>query len=215
MSDHDGERELILGNKQLLAIFFVAALLCGVFFAMGYVVGGNSAKSAAASAAATDSAPAPVAEGKREEPQPAPAADAMDHSLPSAATGDAGSQLPAAEPKIADNPVAAGPGPSPTTVIPPAPAAMPATPAAEHGVFVSVPETSASYWQVAAPQRPQADVLVKQLRDRGLPAIMAESSRPGLFRVLVGPYRSALTLADAKKKLVDFGFDGVFVYKQP
>ena len=31
MQDNGGERELVLGNKQLLAIFFVAALLCGVF----------------------------------------------------------------------------------------------------------------------------------------------------------------------------------------
>ena len=38
-NDNHGERELVLGNRQLLRIFFVAILLCGVFFEMGYVVG--------------------------------------------------------------------------------------------------------------------------------------------------------------------------------
>lgn len=226
MNDHDGERELVLGNKQLLAIFFVATLLCGVFFAMGYVVGGNSAKSAATTTANPDGTAAPVADGKREEPPPSVQAEAPSE------TTDSGSQVPGSEPRVADNPAAAGPAPSPQTadappppvvvskppkVVPPPsatatnPDAGPAT-----AVFVSVPESGASYWQVTASTRPAADVLVKNLRDRGLPAILARSSKPELFEVLVGPYRSTLTLADAKKKLIDLGgFDGLIVHKQP
>src|SRR6266481_5940165 len=38
----DGEFELILGNKQLLVVFFIVVVLLGVFFAMGYIVGKNS-----------------------------------------------------------------------------------------------------------------------------------------------------------------------------
>lgn len=227
MNDHDDDKELVLGNKQLLAIFFVATLLCGVFFAMGYVVGGNSAKSAAvaASSAANDSAAPPIVEGKREEPQPAPSNDV---TIPP--PSDAESQLPGSEPKVADNPVAAGAQPSPASAAPPAPATPAPKPAAPFvppaalaasagtsapvSIYLSAPEAGASYWQVAAPTRPAADVLVKSLRDRGLPVILAPSSRPGLFEVLVGPYRSALTLADAKKKLTDLGFDGLIVHKQ-
>lgn len=226
MNDHDGEKDLVLGNKQLLAIFFVATLLCGVFFAMGYVVGGNSAKSAAAAAssAANDSATAPIAEGKREQPAAAP------NEVTPPPKGDGGSVSPDAEPKVADNPAAAGAQPPPIAAAPPAattpavakPAAPFVTPgavgsaaaSAPASVYLSAPEAGASYWQVAAPTRPAADVLVKSLRDRGLPAILAPSSKPGLFEVLVGPYRSALTLADAKKKLTDLGFDGLIVHKQ-
>jgi cell division septation protein DedD len=36
------EFELMLGNKQLLSVFFVVVILLGVFFTMGYVVGRNS-----------------------------------------------------------------------------------------------------------------------------------------------------------------------------
>ena len=37
--ERDGEREILLGNKQLLGIFFVLAILFGVFFTAGYMVG--------------------------------------------------------------------------------------------------------------------------------------------------------------------------------
>src|SRR5665647_730114 len=38
----DGEFELVLGNKQLLSVFFIVIILLGVFFTMGYIVGRNS-----------------------------------------------------------------------------------------------------------------------------------------------------------------------------
>ena len=38
----EGEFELILGNKQLLSVFFIVIILLGVFFTMGYIVGRNS-----------------------------------------------------------------------------------------------------------------------------------------------------------------------------
>src|SRR3954470_19281838 len=37
------EFELVLGNKQLLSVFFIVVVLLGVFFTMGYIVGRNSA----------------------------------------------------------------------------------------------------------------------------------------------------------------------------
>ena len=42
-SEMDGsEFELVLGNKQLLSVFFIVVILLGIFFTMGYVVGRNS-----------------------------------------------------------------------------------------------------------------------------------------------------------------------------
>jgi hypothetical protein len=224
MSENNGEKELVLGTKQLLTIFFVAMLLCGVFFAMGYVVGGNSAKSlsAAATAAATDSSPAPVTEGKREEPSaPATIADPAG-AVP--ASVDPGGSLPAAEPKVSDNPVAAGAQPPPvnaqsyTTPVPAEvtrtpPAASTQAPAAT-GIVVSEMAKGASYLQVTAVGRPSADELVKMLRKKDFPVILAESSKSTLFRVLVGPYRSTLSLRDAKERLKSLGFDNLIVNKQ-
>ena len=58
MTQTDDEKELVLGNKQLISLFFVIVALCGVFFAMGYMIGRNTSKSAATN---LDGNTAPVA----------------------------------------------------------------------------------------------------------------------------------------------------------
>ncbi len=229
MQDNGGERELVLGNKQLLAIFFVAALLCGVFFAVGYVVGGNSAK-----ATLVADSSAPTSEGKHEEPSPTTASTQVtNQAAPPAMTPAAGASaatLPGAEPMVRDNPAATGAQPPSVQSVPapaqyapaPKPAAQdvpagkPSAPASKTvatGVFISVPEAGSSYWQVIAVERPAADELVKTLREGKLPAILAASSQPGLFRVLVGPYRSPMTLSEAKRKLTELGYNAPMVQK--
>jgi cell division protein FtsN len=40
--NEEGEFELVLGNRQLLSIFFLVVVLLGVFFTMGYIVGRNT-----------------------------------------------------------------------------------------------------------------------------------------------------------------------------
>lgn len=218
MSQHDGEKELVLGNKQLLAIFFVGTLLCGVFFAMGYVVGGNSKSPGA------DTSAASTADGKVEEPRAA--RDSPLGTAPTSPTGDAGGPLPGAEPRMADNPAAAGalPPPSaataaPAPVSPPVTAAVTAPPSKESAsasgaLPVSTPEKDADYLQVGALIRSKAEDQVRILRERGLPSILAESSQPDRFRILVGPYRSSLSEADAMKKLKALGYGDVIVHKQ-
>ena len=49
--NEDGEFELVLGNRQLLSVFFIVVVLLGVFFTMGYIVGRNSAPAVSAEAA--------------------------------------------------------------------------------------------------------------------------------------------------------------------
>ena len=48
----DGEFEVLLGNKQLLSLFFVVVILLGVFFSMGYMLGRGSGSGGAATTAA-------------------------------------------------------------------------------------------------------------------------------------------------------------------
>jgi len=218
MSENGTDRELVLGNKQLLAIFFVAALLCGVFFAVGYVVGGNSAKSTGSVVA--DSSTATPVEGKRDEPAGvAPVSDAMAATSAAHGADNAGTDP---DSKMSDNPAAAGstPPPSgnaqaaaaPAQYVPRAKAAP--APSAPAALALSVPETGASYVQVAAQTRPAADTVANSLRERGWPTILAESSKPDRVEILVGPYRDGVALADAKRKLIDLGFSQAFVHKQ-
>src|SRR5579875_3583368 len=87
--NEDGEFELVLGNRQLLSVFFIVVVLLGVFFTMGYIVGRNSEPApprreakpmvvdtaapapAPSSPAEAASAPVPAAEPKEESPKPA------------------------------------------------------------------------------------------------------------------------------------------------
>ena len=56
-SSSDTEREILLGNKHLLTIFFVIAALLGVAFTGGYMVGrGGSSDKKAVSTAPADAA---------------------------------------------------------------------------------------------------------------------------------------------------------------
>ena len=77
---------------------------------------------------------------------------------------------------------------------------------------VSTPEIGASYVQVAAVPRPDAENMVRTLREQSFHAILAESSKDGFFRVLAGPYRETVQTADAKNRLKTLGFGQAFVF---
>ena len=64
-----------------------------------------------------------------------------------------------------------------------------------------------SYWQVMAVKQPDADVVVRTLKDKGFPALLTPA--PGssnLMRVLVGPYNNRESLGKAKADLENAGF---------
>ena len=63
----DGEFELVMGNKQLLSVFFLVVVLLGVFFTMGYIVGRNSTPLLAAEQPAPKDAPPIVVDTGRVE----------------------------------------------------------------------------------------------------------------------------------------------------
>src|ERR1700691_3757835 len=96
MAQTEGEKELVLGNKQLISLFFVVVALCGVFFAMGYMMGRPSGKQLAAipeTTAAAQVAPVPQQSQESEPPRetalpeapPPPPTDATSTVAPPAA----------------------------------------------------------------------------------------------------------------------------------
>ena len=101
-NNETGEFELVVGNRQLLSGFFIVVLLFAVAFAMGYVVGQNSPRSAKVESAAaappvTEPRPQPAAavqEPPKTEPAPAPTETASPQ--PPAGTTP---QQPAAQPE--------------------------------------------------------------------------------------------------------------------
>jgi len=187
-----GEFELVLGNRHLLSGFFVVALLFGVAFAMGYIVGRNSAPTGKPVEAAS-ATPNPTPRDARPQPaSPAEPAPASSRAESEAAPPDdsAAQEIPADVPQPTTQPAREAPPPAPApAVAPPAPAE-------------SAPGT---YWQVIATAQTQAEMVAKALQEKGFPTTLGQGPN-NLVRVLVGPYPDTQSLGEAKSKLENAGF---------
>ncbi len=178
--NEDGEFELILGNRQLLSVFFIVVILLGVFFTMGYIVGRNSG-----------SAPE-VASTPKQEPKPlvvnSPARDSSATPAPAQASTEPPAEAPAkAEPeKPAPKAMTDIAQPEPKKAeLPKKKAVEPPAPAAQSGDLPAVGQT---YLQLAATSEREARLEVDVLRKKGFKSMVAEiPEKRGTFRVLVGP----------------------------
>ena len=187
-NNETGEFELIVGNRQLLSGFFIVVLLFAVAFAMGYVVGQNSPRSA--KGPETAAAAPPVT-----EPRPQPAAAV----IPPAP------QAPATDPVA--TPRAGEATPQPTTqpvrepARPPAAAASPDAPP----VYAELPGPAGSFWQVIAVAEADAEIIASTLKKKGFPAFLSPGPK-NLMRVMVGPYPDTASMGKAKTDLANAGF---------
>jgi len=204
MAQTDNEKELILGNKQLISLFFLVVAMCGAFFAFGYMIGRNATRTvvtASTAAASPDGSAAPAVAQSAEPPaETAPADSApVASDAPPAVT----ETQPAQDAPVATAPVAAAAKPAAAA----SPAPAPPPPAA--------PVTGGNeiYLQVTALRLADADNLVKTLKEQNLPALTAGSSKPDLFRVMVGPYHQMTQVAEAKARLKALGFANAFVQR--
>ena len=201
--NEDGEFELVVGNKQLLSIIFILMVVFGVVFSMGYFVGransGSDTPLPAGQQAANQPSGRPQAAGAEGAATPTPEAT-PDDTLPA---GDAKVTTPDASssttPVVSATPVAAhvsAATPKPMATPPPAPR----TP-------VAAVQAGQTFLQVAAVKKPQAEMLVEVLKEKGFRAVSSQSA-PGaeLYRALVGPLRDAAELARTKADLENAGF---------
>ncbi len=181
-----GEYELVVGNGQLLSAFFIVALLLGVAFGLGYMIGQNAQRSKPPADTAASAAPNVVTQAPAQPAaSPAPVEPAAEQ--PSQAAADSAAQPSPAAPQpttqpVRETPVAAAPAPAPAA-------------AAESQV------PAGSYWQVVAYRSSdEALPMVRTLQDGGMPVI-ARTLPDGLVHVLVGPYSEPRALSSAKETL--------------
>ena len=199
-----GEFELVVGNRQLLSGFFIVVLLFAVAFAMGYIFGQNSPRSARVQpeGAPVASAPAetrPPAASPAPPPETPPIASVDSQSAESAAGATPGTPEPVPQPTT--QPARESPAAAP----PPPPQSAPAAAAPAASAVPSPEAAPGAYWQVMALSQAEAEVVVKALKDKGFPA----STSPGpnnLVRVLVGPYKDTQSMGRAKTQLESAGF---------
>ena len=177
LKNQDGEFEVMLGNKQLLSIFFIVVILLGVFFTMGYVLG-RSAGSSAAMATQPEAPRAPVGSVSSFPDQPVPTRSSPPaEAAPAAAKGQP-EPPPVTQPK--------------RTVPPP--------------VSELEPVPGKTYLQVAAVKRPEAEVVADVLKKKGFPSIIAPHPTEPVFRVLVGPVGDADAITRMREGLEAAGF---------
>jgi cell division septation protein DedD len=222
-TNEDGEFELILGNRQLLSVFFIVVILLGVFFTMGYIVGRNSTPVAVAESnpprkgdtkpLIVDS-PAPRETSPSETSSPAPRESSSSAPITTAQqqpaeTPKAAKTEPVKAPPVKSEPAKSEPAKSEpaksakaekekTAKPAPAPAPAPASTGAPSG----------TYLQLAATTKREADIMVDVLRQKKFSAITAQvPEKPDLFRVLVGPMSEA-QVNKTKTDLQSAGFPG-------
>jgi len=215
--NEDGEFELVLGNRQLLSVFFIVVALMGVFFAIGYILGRNSGpmSSEVASARKADKPLVVDSPGRDTTPSStSPSSTSSSSTSPSstspASTSPTTSSPPKTEPEPSPKPEkskpvetakAQAPKPEPTKTKPPEP--VKPTPAPPRGELAS-----GIYLQLTATSEHEATVYIDVLRKKGFKAQSAEvPDKRGLFRVLVGPVAEG-NVNKTKADLKAAGFPG-------
>lgn len=206
--NEDGEFELVLGNRQLLSVFFIVVILLGVFFTMGYIVGKNSAPVSADTAQNTPARPIVVESPARKGADAEPSRGDSKPSEPEARP---------AEPETRQEP------PKPAETRSESKPESKAEPKKEppriekqfeakrdaKSETVSLPAKGSTYLQVAAVAEKDAEILVDALKSKGFRAVsMQVPEKPQFYRVLVGPLADAAAIAKAREELVKAGFKG-------
>jgi cell division septation protein DedD len=219
--NEDGEFELMLGNRQLLSVFFIVVILLGVFFAMGFIVGRNSPASTTESASARKSEGKPLVVDSNppksaEQQSPPPKETAPQQPLEPTSDADKAAdakadaaKLEAARAKEAEAQARADEEKAKKEERARAKkeAKEKAKKEAEHPK-AALGSPSGTYLQLAATSQHEAEAMVDMLRKQEFQAITAEvPEKPGIFRVLVGPIADN-AVASRRSELQRKGFPG-------
>jgi DedD protein len=211
----DGQYELILETRQVLVIFLLAVILCGVFFGLGFVVGRHSTGPTGTQVAAITGASgsADKKQSALSPPEPSPGETAPPAGATPAAETPAPAPEKTPETKLPEKPVekprvelekptekpVERPKPAPPAEAPKRIETPPtAPPAVSNGPIVL---------QVSAHgKREDADPVVALLKRKGFPASIVTVASDPLFHVQVGPYTGLPEAEAAKKALEEQGF---------
>lgn len=196
----ESETEILLGNKQLLGIFFLAAVLIGVAFGGGYMLGRGAGdkKGASPPLPVKDTTVATATNPNGGETR---TVSPSDSALPDANTSEQASEEPALGSPRHSAAVRTDAPPPQTT-----------TPTAGSPDFV--PQNGQEFLQVAALPRNEALSVADVLRKKGFPAhAVPVPTNMKLYRVIVGPVRDVADLSSTREELRKTGFGKVIVQK--
>lgn len=207
----ESETEILLGNKQLLGIFFVVAILLGIAFTGGYIVGRSSIdKKATSSSTPSDSSSSTPAK---------PNTAAETHSVAPDSSGTDASNAPSV-PGVREP---ASQRTTDTSASPDAPLGSPKRGAARRqatgaeGATTGAnnnfsPEKGQTFLQVAAVTQDEAQGIADVLHKKGFEAhAVPKPGTSNIYRVLIGPIRDPGDLSSTRDSLRKTGFREVIV----
>ncbi|HEX4749098.1 MAG TPA: SPOR domain-containing protein [Bryobacteraceae bacterium] len=211
----DNETEILLGNKQLLGIFFVVAVLLGVAFYGGYMVGkaapGNKiavtgpAQDTATSQETSTSTGTATGSAKGGETHTL----ASDTSTPPDPT-----EATQPEPQSSEPPLGTPKAKKPKPATAPPAALPPPTSASTRASSSFTPLPGQQFLQVAAVGRDEALGVAEVLHAKGFSAhAVPKPGNPTIYRVIIGPLRDAGDLSTTRDALRRTGFREVIVQK--
>jgi cell division septation protein DedD len=191
---NDSETEILLGNKQLLGIFFVVAILLGIAFTGGYMVGRGS----------LDKAPGvntPAARTSATETHAVPPDSSANDSVGSAPISPSQNTDSTEAKRVGQNARPLG-----------SPSATRSNKVAAGETFT--PERGQTFLQVAAVGRDEAVGIADVLHKKGFRAhAVPKPGSPKFYRVLIGPIRDTADLSSTRDSLRKTGFREVIVQK--
>ena len=199
--NEEGEFELILGNRQLLSVFFIVVILLGVFFTMGFIIGKNSGAGETEIARKDPGKPMVVDMGRTGDGAPVVTSTATPQPVPAPVQ---------TAPQKADPPPVKIERPEPVKVEPkkvepekPRPTKAEPAPRSTSGQ-----PAPGIYLQLAATSKREAEVMVDVLGQKSFRAIAAGiPEKPDIFRVLVGPLQDG-SVNKTRSDLQASGFPG-------
>jgi len=213
------EREISLGTGTILGIFFALALVCAVFFGLGYSMGRKSAQPAAPVAAEPNATPtaaqnafssfkpaagSPVPPpGQVAQPRPAPSSDSEppsdpDSTIVTTPVSKSEARLDAALAKSKPS------SPMPRAAAAPEAAAPPAS------AMPAINANGTTMVQVAAVSHQEdADVLISALKKRGYAVFIRQEPQDHLLHVQVGPFATRSDADAMRQRLLSDGYNAI------
>jgi DedD protein len=202
-TDEVRDTEITLSTGKLLGIFFALAIICGVFFTMGYLLGKSTSAGGRTDIVASvpsSSASKPNAGNKTPEattqtcppgsPNCAPAATGTDTN----ALGKNSDQQPSGQ-QSGSQPLSGGKA---------------ADSSASAGTEVKNGAGGSFMVQVAAVSKQEdAEILVTALRKKQYPVFIANSAGDPLFHVQVGPFSEKKDAEAMRTRLAGDGYNAI------
>ena len=182
----EGEFEVLLGNKQLLSVFFIVLILMAIFFTMGYVLGRDSASRGTYA--------------QQPAPSPVPSTQSQTSGFPEASPG------PAATPAESSKEAEAKTGTQSQQQLPTKIPAKPAPPPPPASSVQAGPARGLVFLQVAVGKRADTELFSSVLRKKGFPVVIAPGPTADVYRVLVGPFTDDTTQRKTRTELEKAGF---------